>query len=113
MRNTAGVIRGTLNSEQLAEMQEVFDLFDKDGDGTINTHEFKVLFRCFGIKLNDEQILGLINEYDADGSGEIDFNEFCEMMSKVILDDGVEPELEETYKVFNADTGETDNGINA
>ena len=94
-------------------MQEVFDLFDKDGDGTINTLEFKVLFRCFGIKLNDDQIEALVNEYDADGSGEIDFDEFCEMMGKLILDDGVEPELEETYKVFNSDTGEADNGINA
>ena len=112
-RNTAGTVKGMLTSDQLAEMHEVFDLFDKDGDGTINTQEFKVLFRCFGIKLNDEQIEVLVNEYDADGSGEIDFDEFCEMMSKVILDDGVEPELEETYKVFNSDTGETDNGINA
>ena len=114
-RSTAGAVRATLSGDQLAEMQEVFDLFDKNGDGTINTQEFKVLFRCFGIKLNDDQIQVLVNEYDEDGSGEIDFDEFCEMMSKVILDDGVEPELEETYKVFNSDTdtGETDNGINA
>ena len=35
------------------------------------------------------------------------------MMSKVILEEGIEPELEETYKVFNAETDLKDNGINA
>ena len=111
--NTAGKVKGKLSSVHLAELSEVFDLFDRDGDGTICTNELKVLFRCFGMKLNDEQIGAIAEEFDADGSGEIEFDEFCEMMSKVILDDGVEPELIETYKVFNSDTGETDNGINA
>ena len=82
-----------LTPEQLSEMREAFDLFDRDGDETINTQEFKSLFKCFGLNLKEEQISEIVNKYDKDGSGEIEFSEFCEMMQQVILDDGVDPEM--------------------
>ena len=74
-----------LTEEQKADLHEAFDLFDKDGGGTINTDELKCLFRCFDIKLTKTETRKLIEEHDADKSGEIDFNEFVLMMSKIIL----------------------------
>jgi len=94
-------------------MREAFDLFDKDGDETISVTEFKSLFKCFGMKFTEQEIQKLVEEYDEDKSGEIDFEEFCKMMSNIILNDGNDVELEEAYRVFNPDCEEGDKGINA
>ena len=37
------------------EYWEAFELFDKDGDGTISTGELKNLLRCFDVDLPDEK----------------------------------------------------------
>jgi len=46
----------SLTKEQLSDMREAFDLFDKDGDETISTEEFRSLFRCFGMKVSDTEL---------------------------------------------------------
>ena len=74
-----------LAEDQKADLFEAFDLFDSDGGGTINTAELKSLFRCFDIKLTDAETETLIAENDEDNSGEIDFEEFVCMMSKIIM----------------------------
>mmetsp|Transcript_48869 Transcript_48869/g.66543 ORF Transcript_48869/g.66543 Transcript_48869/m.66543 type:complete len:102 (-) Transcript_48869:210-515(-) len=90
-------------------MEEAFDLFDKDGDGTISTGELKNLLRCFGQKSNEEEIKKIIKENDKDNSGSISFDEFVVIMSKIIMEPEVDEELYEAYKVFDRD----DKGINA
>ena len=39
-----------LTPGQLNDLQEAFDLFDKDGDGDISVAELSSLFRCFGAR---------------------------------------------------------------
>ena len=44
-----------LEVSALEEYWEAFELFDKDGDGTISTGELKNLLRCFDVtELTDE-----------------------------------------------------------
>jgi len=40
----------------MADFEEAFELFDKDGDGTISTTELKNLLRCFGKKASDQEV---------------------------------------------------------
>ena len=40
----------------LEEYWEAFELFDKDGDGTISTGELKNLLPCFDVDLPDEKV---------------------------------------------------------
>ena len=68
------------------------------------------MFRCFNITLTHAETEKLISENDEDESGEIDFSEFCVMMSKIIMQKEVDPELHEAYRVFNQFEGE---GIDA
>jgi calmodulin len=46
--------------ENEEEYLEAFELFDKDGDGTISTNELKNLLRCFGHQKKDEEVQDLI-----------------------------------------------------
>ena len=45
-----------ITPEQEDEYREAFDLFDKDGDGTISTGELKNLLRCFGQVYTDDEV---------------------------------------------------------
>lgn len=55
---------------------ETFNLFDKDGSGTISTNEFGTVVRAIGFNPSDDEIEQTIKEFDLDRSGRLDFGEF-------------------------------------
>jgi len=63
------------------ELKEAFRLYDKEGNGYIPTSCLKEILRELDDQLTNEELDGIINEIDEDGSGTVDFNEFMEMMT--------------------------------
>ena len=57
-------------------------MFDKDGDGTIDTTELGSVMRSLGQNPDLEEIEEMIDEADEDGSGSINFPEFVGLMLK-------------------------------
>ena len=45
----------------------------------------------------------MINEVDVDGNGTLEFDEFCNLMSRQMKDTNQESELEERFKLFDKD----------
>ena len=66
-------------------------LFDKDGNNTIQIEEVReTLTSKTGEIFSDEEERlwrNLIEEYDTDGNGEIDFEEFSKMIRKIIINE--------------------------
>jgi len=67
--------------QQNAEMQKTFKQFDENGDGLIQKDEFIAAYSKLypkqptdSVKERAEEIFG---NADTDGSGEIDFTEWC------------------------------------
>lgn len=58
------------------ELLETFELMDQDRSGTIDAGELKRLMTCVGHALTTEESEKMIDEADADYSGEVDFDEF-------------------------------------
>ncbi|XP_063430894.1 uncharacterized protein LOC134712857 [Mytilus trossulus] len=85
------------------EFKEAFNLFDKDGDGTISCTELGTVMRSLGCNPTEGELKDMIKEVDADGNGCIDFPEFLEMMAKRLQDVDEEAELREAFKVFDKD----------
>jgi len=56
-------------------------MFDKDGGGSISVEEIKQVL-SFGQNLDESVIETIIKQVDANGDGEIDFEEFKIMMKK-------------------------------
>ena len=50
------------------EFKEAFALFDKNGDGTINTKELGTVMRSLGQNPTEAELQDMINEVDADGN---------------------------------------------
>ena len=71
-----------LTKDQIAEFQECFQMFDKDGDGTIDTGELGAVMRSLGQFPDMEEIEEMVDEADEDGSGSINFPEFVGLMLK-------------------------------
>jgi calcium-dependent protein kinase len=70
------------------KLQSAFNLFDKDGGGSISAQEVKEVF-CSGQDYEEElwdKITAEIDFVDTNGNGEIDFDEFATMMQKLIYE---------------------------
>ena len=63
-----------------AELKEAFRVYDKEGQGFITTNQLREIISELDQDLNDEALDGIIDEIDEDGSGTMDFDEFCQMM---------------------------------
>ena len=64
-------------------MRTAFNMFDQDGSGSISTDELKAILTSDEVKgvVQEEQLLKYMKEIDANGDGQIDFDEFQEMMA--------------------------------
>lgn len=68
------------NEAELNLWHGTFKTFDRDGGGDVDLRELGMMFRQLGQAPNEREMRLLIEEVDADGSGTIDFEEFCCLM---------------------------------
>ena len=59
--------------------------------------------RSMGQNPTEDEVLNLVIEYDINGDGTIDFEEFMEMMKKQSKDHDNSAELREAFKIFDRD----------
>merc|ERR1712156_919378 len=62
------------------ELKDAFRLYDREGNGYITTETLRGLISELLAPLTEEELEGILEELDEDGSGSMDFDEFCEMM---------------------------------
>ena len=92
-----------LRPDELAAFKAAFDTFDRNADGTITTKELHAAMRSGGQNPTESevtsavttqlhtavlQVQDMINTVDVDGSGFLEFPEFCTLMHKKISDTG-------------------------
>jgi len=89
--------------EKIAEWKEAFSIFDQDGNGEITIVELAKVMTQLGKTPSDAELQAIIKDVDKDGSGTIDFDEFCEMMHKQEADALPENELREAFNLCDRD----------
>ncbi|CAI2377112.1 unnamed protein product [Moneuplotes crassus] len=92
-----------LSETQLEEFKEAFSLFDKDGDGTVDTNELGQVMRTLGQNPTEAELNEMIQEVDVDGNGEIDFEEFVGLMAKKLNEEDTQEEFVEVFEIFDKD----------
>ena len=81
-------IRASIDKEKLLtekNLKIAFDVFDKDKSGGISASELKMLLGESNVHTKDVVWKNMIKEIDLNGDGQISFEEFKNMMNKVIL----------------------------
>ncbi|KAF6843463.1 calmodulin [Colletotrichum musicola] len=96
-----------LTEEQYKDYKAVFAVFDRDGTGGINAEEFQIAMKSLGLNPSIQEVKDLIKEVDPNGDGDIDFNEFLQLMSEAPApsskDTDTQKELVAAFKVFDKD----------
>ena len=58
----------------------VFKIMDDDGSRTLSLQELKKGLHDYGVDLSNEELMELFQQFDQNQSGNIDFQEFLEML---------------------------------
>jgi len=87
-----------LTEEDIADLKETFQMFDKDAGGTISMKELQGVLQKLGTSVTDSELRDMINSVDENNDGEIDFDEFLGMMKKM---PDSENELKDAFAVFD------------
>jgi len=92
---------GAASPEEVAEMKEVFACFDKDSSGSVTTAELGLVLKTMNKHFSDAELKRIVREFDRNGDGQIDFDEFLAMMNTHDRQ-GVD-ELKQAFDVFDKD----------
>lgn len=80
-------------------------MFDKDGDGTIDSEELESVLQVLGMNPTKEELGILLDSADADHNGVIDLTEFIDVMQNHLQHDPTphDDELREAFSIFDKD----------
>ena len=71
--------------DPVEEILKAFKLFDEDNTGRISLRNLRRVARELGENLSDDELQAMIDEFDKDGDGEINENEFLGIMKQTSI----------------------------
>eukprot|EP00798_Chlamydomonas_sp_ICE-L_P009789 gene9789-7675_t len=95
LRSHGKNVKPKLSHQQKHEFKECFSLMDEDGSGAIDLEELDAAFKLLGLNLKRSELEDLINQVDLDGTGELEYPEFLEVMTDTLYKKKVGDEEEE------------------
>merc|ERR1712087_530182 len=68
------------DADSIEEMKEAFMVFDRDKSGAVSASELKHVMCNLGEQVTNEEVEDMIREADADGDGELSFEDFLQFL---------------------------------
>lgn len=89
---------------QILVLKNAFDAFDQEKNGFINTTMVGTILGMLGHQLDEKMLLEIVAEVDEDGSGQIEFEEFCTLAARFLVEEDAEAmqqELKEAFRLYD------------
>lgn len=94
-----------------AELSQLFEVFDSNGNGVITKPELRDVIVSFRVDLSDGELTKMVETYDINADGILQRGEFSRLMSGFReADTSVEAQMERTFLRFDANR---DGGLDA
>jgi len=96
----AGVAQEKFPPLSSLRIKEVFESMDEDSSGMLDETEMFLAMRRLGVPSPGMEVARILKEYDSNGDGMVDFEEFCEILADV------ESEANDQRNLFGSMDGE-------
>ncbi|PKI73802.1 hypothetical protein CRG98_005786 [Punica granatum] len=83
------------------ELRRVFQMFDRNGDGSISKKELADSLENLGIFIPDKELEDMIRRIDANGDGCVDIEEFEALYRSIMDERDEEEDMKEAFNVFD------------
>merc|ERR1711874_632783 len=80
-----------LAADEIKCLKVCFDLFDTKKQDFLSADDLGEIMRAMGFRPTEDELKELLLEIDEDGSGEIEFGEFCQLCATFLVED---PDIE-------------------
>ena len=91
----------SLSEETKADYMDAFNMFDTNHDGTINSQKIGELMRKLGKNPTESQLNQIIGNIAKNGSKQIGFDDFVELMEQKNKENDPEIEIINMFQIFN------------
>merc|ERR1711920_681847 len=92
-----------LQADQVQVLKKCFDGF-ADEDGAIPAENVGGILAMMGMKVKPSALREIIEDIDEDGSGLLEFGEFCQLAAKFLVEEDEEAlkkELKEAFRIYD------------
>jgi len=96
---------------QKRDLKEAFEIFDSESQGLITLNELRVAFRALGYEPRTNELRYLVSLIDEDGSGNISFNDFLDLMGHKMFEKDTEENLKKSFALLGRDGVVTFNSL--
>merc|ERR1711993_188886 len=94
-----------LEFDEIKVLKICFNLFDVKKQEFLGADDLDDILRAMGFRPSKEELQEILLEIDEDGSGEIEFGEFCQLCAKFLVEEPDEEtmktELKEAFRVYD------------
>ena len=94
-----------LETDEIKVLKICFNLFDTKKQDFLGADDLDDILRAMGFRPSKEELNEILLEIDEDGSGEIEFGEFCQLCAKFLVEEPDEEtmraELKEAFRVYD------------
>jgi calmodulin len=92
-----------VTEKQYNDALQTFNLFDKKGDGSVNTKDLGSLFKSLALQVDDNKLKEWADDVDEDATGYILWDQFKAIFETKLKEDKDEKELKDAFRVLDKD----------